>query len=581
VTGRPIIRLRDVSITSRESLLVDRLSLDVYPGDAIAIVGESGSGKSLTTRAITGLLARGLEVTGSITIDGREFVGAPARQWREIRGRRIALLPQDPFTMLSPLRTVGAQIRDGARRRLTDAEVQERLGEVGVDDPAVARKYPFQLSGGLRQRAGLAAALAGDPDVLLADEPSTALDVTTQARVLKLLARLRAERGLALVIITHDLGVAFSISDRTLILYGGSLLEHGTSATLSHRSLHPYTRRLIACEPTVQRRLPDLTGIPGTVPRAGEVADQCAFAARCELANDACRSARPLLVEVGPGHWSACIHQAFIPVSTQMMVDEDEAAVSPEGQPREPILVVERVTRRFAPRRGTAGVVALDSVSLSLHAGEALGVVGESGSGKTTLSRLIAGLDDPDSGTISFPGLQAKARGPHPVQIVFQDPSATLNPARRVGAMLADALRASGRRSDQAAVAELLDAVSLPAEYAKRKPAALSGGERQRVAIARALAPRPHVLLCDEPVSALDVSVQAQILDLIRTVQRDQQVALIFITHDLAVVRQVTDRIMVLRQGILVEEGPTPTVLGHPREPYTRELVASIPHVPG
>jgi peptide/nickel transport system ATP-binding protein len=579
VTAEPIIELRELSISARDRLLVDGVSFDVYPGDAIAIVGESGSGKSLTTRAITGLLARGLEVSGSLKIDGQEFIGASSRMWREIRGRRVALMPQDPFTMLSPLRTVGAQIRDGARRGLTDAEIEERLREVGIDDAAVMRKYPFQLSGGLRQRAGLAAALAGDPDVLLADEPSTALDVTTQAKVLRLLGRLRAERGLALVIITHDLGVAFSVSDRTLILYGGSLLEFGPSSTLARASRHPYTRRLIECEPTIDHRMEDLSGIPGSVPRADDVVHQCAFADRCDLTVDACLSRRPPLISVGTDHASACLRHEDVLASEQSPGRSGTASDRVPDNLQRPVLIVDSVTRRFEARRGTAGVVALDSVSLVLHAGESLGVVGESGSGKTTLSRLIAGLDVPNSGTISFPEVTASSGGPRPVQIVFQDPSATLNPARKIGPMLADALRAAGLASDKDAIADLLALVSLPEEYAERKPAALSGGERQRIAIARALAPRPRVLLCDEPVSALDVSVQAQILDLIRTVQQQQGVALIFITHDLAVVRQVSDRVMVLRHGQLIEEGTTASVLDHPHAEYTRELIASVPRV--
>ncbi len=577
-----IISLRNLSINARirgtDRLLVDSVNLDVHPADAIAIVGESGSGKSLTTRAMTGLLPRGLSLSGSLLIDGQEFVGAPARQWRPIRGRRIALLPQDPFTMLSPLRTIGSQIRDGAHGRLTDEEVQERLREVGLDDPAIARKYPFQLSGGIRQRACLAAALAGDPDVLLADEPSTALDVTTQARVLRLLNRLRRERGLALVIITHDLGVAFTVSDRTLILYGGSLLEDGPSRELAEDSRHPYTRRLIACEPSIDRRVTDLVGIPGAVPRAEEVRTCCAFASRCSLVLPDCRSERPPLVEVTTGHRTACLRHADASLAATAPASADTTGDDALAG-RAPVLLVDTVSRRFGPRRGTRGVLALDRVSLELGAGQSLGIVGESGSGKTTLSRIIAGLDEPDEGSVTFPDARPRGHGPSPVQVVFQDPSATLNPARKVGAMLADALRARGRPAGRGQVAALLEQVALPAQYADRKPAALSGGERQRVAIARALAPDPQILLCDEPVSALDVSVQAQILDLIRQVQRERGIALVFITHDLAVVRQVADRIIVLRQGRVVEEGTATSVMEHPQHPYTCELLASIPKV--
>ena len=578
-TPDAIVSIRGLRISSRvdgrEQLLVDGLDLDVQQGQAIAIVGESGSGKSLTTRAMTGLLAPGLVAQGSIRIDGKEFIGANEPQWRSVRGRRIALLPQDPFTMLSPLRSVADQIRDGARGPVSEDDLAARLREVGIEDAAVAKRFPFQLSGGLRQRVGIAAALASDPDVLLADEPSTALDVTTQRRVLSLLRRLQRERGLALVIITHDLRVAFSVTSRIVVLYAGSVLETGATQSVEESPTHPYTRRLIECEPTVDHRMSDLVGIPGSVPRAQEIVGQCAFASRCELADDECRSTRPVLTEVADQHSVACLKRA------QILRHHFESRVASEpersGEATEVLRLID-IKRTFAGRRGSAPVKALRGVSITVRAGESVGIVGESGSGKSTLSRIIAGLEVADSGTIDFPGQPPRdPRRPSPVQVVFQDPSSTLNPARKVGAMLSDALARAGKPSGKADVSRLLDEVSLPHAYAERKPAALSGGERQRVAIARAIAPGPRILLCDEPVSALDVSVQALVLSLLRDLQQRMGISLVFITHDLAVVRQIADRLYVLRQGLVVESGPTVSVLSEASDPYTRELIASVP----
>ena len=578
----PALQVRGLRITAgtgREArLLVDAFDLDLDAGECVAVVGESGSGKSLTTRAITGLLAPGLHAAGSVRLDGQELVGAGEATWRRVRGRRIALLPQDPFTMLSPLRTVAEQIRDGAQEDLDDADIVRRLAEVGVGDPGVAGRYPFQLSGGLRQRVGLAAALASDPDILLADEPSTALDVTSQRKVLALLQDLRRRRRLGLLIITHDLRVAFAVSDRVVVLYAGATLEIGPSEAVEQAPLHPYTRGLMDCEPAIGRRAPRLRGIPGSVPRADAVADSCAFAGRCPHAQPVCRSARPPARPVDPGHVSACVR-----------VDElrPELAVGPGAQDHAPLLLpadlapvleVVEVRRVFPGRRGGSAVRALDGVSITVGEGEAVGVVGESGSGKSTLARVISGLEAADAGSVRLLGVPAGAAGrAGPVQVVFQDPSSTLNPARAVGAILADALRAGGRAGGPAEVAALLARVALPEQYARRKPVALSGGERQRVAIARAIAPGPRLLLADEPVSALDVSVQAQVLELLRELQAQLGIALVFITHDLAVVRQVVHRLYVLKDGKVVESGPVDEVLDRPAAPYTRELIASVP----
>jgi peptide/nickel transport system ATP-binding protein len=478
--------------------------------------------------------------------------------------------------MLSPLRLAGTQVADGARDGLAEAELARRLEEVGIRDPSVAWRYPFELSGGLRQRVGIAAALAGDPELLVADEPSTALDVTTQRKVLRLLAHLRSTRDLALVLITHDLRVAFAVCDRVYVLYAGALLEVSEAAAIERAPLHPYTSALLRCEPTADRRLAQLEFIPGSVPRADAVLDRCAFEARCPHAEPRCRAGRPRLVERSPGRLTACVR--IDELADRLRIEARAGSDEVAGVSDERVLVATGVRKTFAGRRGRADVAALRGVSLEVRAGESVGVVGESGSGKTTLARIVAGLETADEGSIRLAGRAARpARGPSPVQVVFQDPTATLNPARRVGATLADALRLAGRDHGAAAVDCLLAEVGLPGEYARRKPLALSGGERQRVAIARALAPRPSLLLCDEPVSSLDVSVQAQVLEVFRRLRDRLSLALVFITHDLGVVRQVADRIYVLCDGEVVEEGPVARVLDEPQHSYTHELVDSVP----
>ncbi|MBA3800034.1 MAG: ABC transporter ATP-binding protein [Geodermatophilaceae bacterium] len=582
--------------------IVSDVDLHLSAGETIGIVGESGSGKSMTARALIGLLPGGLSALGSVRLDGRELLTLSQRELSGIRGREIVLMLQDPFTMLNPVTRCGVQVTetlrvDGVRlgRRARRAEAIRRLGEVGIPD-AVDR-YPFELSGGMRQRVAIAAALASDPRILIADEPSTALDVTTQAEILALLKALQTSRSMGLVLITHDLRVAFSTCDRLYVLYAGSLLEVGDAAAVEFEPMHPYTHGLLLSEPPADRRLTDLVAIPGTVAVPDDVAEICPLAPRCRWAQSACVEGKPPLMTVGAGHLSACVRLDEIRPEMRALRDKAERPADPESPSGAPttLVTVTDLRKVFADssgRRGRAPVTALGGVSMVIGEHESVGLVGESGSGKTTLARCLVGLETATSGEIVIDGITAQDYRAVPnkdlqrlrrtVQIVFQDPYSSLNPLRTVGATLQEATDLyDGRKRDAGrAVQELLERVGLPASYAQRKPVALSGGERQRVAIARALAVRPRLIICDEPVSALDVSVQAQILNLFRTLRADLGMAYLFVTHDLAVVRQIVDRLYVLHHGLVVESGPVATVLDDPQDDYTARLIDSMPRSP-
>ena len=578
----------DISVDGR--LLVHDVALQLRPGESVGLVGESGSGKSLTARALVSLLPPGLSATGSVRFEGSEV--DPNSRSSEHRGKSIALLMQDPFTMLNPVMTAGDHIAEtlrsaGRTAGGIDSEVTRRLAEVGISDPAVAHRYPFELSGGMSQRVALAAALANDPALLVADEPSTALDATTQHEVLELLRSIQRQRGMGLLLITHDLRLAFSVCDRVLVMYAGSIAESAPSAAMRHAPLHPYTAGLLESMPSIDHYQADLHGMPGSVPATSTVLDRCAFADRCPHRAEACTSAAPPLVEVSVGRWSACIrsHELERTLATSGPTD----ARPKSAGDADVVLDVTDLRKTYRAKGGNH--VALGGVSFRLAAGEAVGIVGESGSGKTTIARCILGLTTPTGGRINLGGIDVTDRSAVPrdrrrdatqfLQCVFQDPYSTLNPMHTVGYTLREALDHGARRVDDrdGAVASLLKRVGLAPELAGRRPAALSGGQRQRVAIARALAMEPAVLLCDEPVAALDVSVQAQVLALLRTLHREQGTSLLFITHDLGVVRQVTDRIVVLHRGEIVEQGPTDAVLDDPQHEYTRRLVASMPRV--
>jgi peptide/nickel transport system ATP-binding protein len=591
------------TLGGREKTIVSGIDLSVAPGEAIGIVGESGSGKSMTARSIVQLLPQGVEAQGEILWNGRNLLTASERAMTRVRGGEIGLVFQDPYTMLNPLLRCGGHIeeslRQGDGRRLPPArerrpEVLRRLAEVGIDDPAVADRYPFELSGGMRQRVGIAASLARNPKLLIADEPATALDVTTQREVLVLLKSLQQSRGMGLILITHDLRVAFAMCDRIYVLYAGSVAEIGPAAAVEQEPLHPYTLGLFLSEPPLDRRVDEFAAIEGSVADPDDVATCCTFAPRCAWANDACRATKPPLELVGPRHESACVRLSEIRSEMSIVRARVEHPASDVSHGAGAPLVSATAVRKVF-KAGSIGVgrkhevIALDGVSIQVGAHESVGLVGESGSGKTTLGRCIVGLETPTGGEILIDGIDVsnyrqlsgrdRRRVRQKVQIIFQDPYSTLNPARTIGATLSEALAIGfpeAKKADKL-LEGILDRVGLPAGYAQRKPAALSGGERQRIAIARALAANPRMIVCDEPVSALDVSVQAQILNLFKAIRADLGVSYLFITHDLAVVRQIVDRVYVLCKGEVVEEGPVGTTLDHPRHPYTVRLMNSIP----
>ena len=600
----PLLEVNGLAISHAEGHihrpLVTDVSFKVGLGETVGLVGESGSGKSLTARALVSLLQPELRASGSIRFDGVELVDGDGRVSSRVRGRDIGLLMQDPFTMLNPVRTAGHHLKEtlrvskvgaGLRGDEMCAEVARRFAEVGIDRPSVADRYPFELSGGMLQRVALACVLASNPRLLVADEPTTALDATTQREILGLLGGIQRDRGMSLLLITHDLRLAFASCTRVLVMYAGTLVEASPAALVRTSPSHPYSQGLLNALPATDRYQQTLEGIPGRVPPVSQVLDRCGFSSRCPHVADECTSARPELVLVAPDQWSACVR--YNELSTELRETAEarsgERLVVDAGRL---LMFVSNLSKVYGS--GAEQHCALAGVDLTLRGGEALGIIGESGSGKTTLARCILGLTTPTGGSIGIDGIDVSdyrrldradaARARRAVQCVFQDPYSSLNPMHSVGYALVEALDfrvpKPSRDEVEPLVRALLERVGLPASYSSRRPAALSGGQQQRVAIARALAVQPQLLVCDEPVAALDVSIQAQILTLLREVQQ-QGTALLFITHDLGVVRQVTSRVVVLYRGSIVDEGATDEVLDFPQHDSTRRLVASMPRPDG
>ena len=578
---------------------VDGVSWSVAPGEILAIVGESGCGKSVSALAVMGLLARpsASVVGGRIMFQGRNLLTLPEAKMRELRGRDIGMIFQEPMTSLNPVLSIGFQIAEpltihlGMTDKQARARAIELLGLVGISDAARRLdQYPHQLSGGMRQRVMIAIALACNPKLIIADEPTTALDVTIQAQILELMRDLSRRLDVALVIITHNLGVVARYADRLAVIYAGRAVETGAADRVFAAPSHPYTVGLLRSVPRLDRpRASTLETIEGRPPNLLDLPDGCRFAARCTFRIDLC-AVDPPLRAVADGQMSAC-HRATemgrVPVAKPQSAPFEPQAACTSA----PILSIRNLTKHFTIPGGTnpdSVVRAVEDISFDVAPGTTLGIVGESGCGKTTLGRMILHLQAPTSGQIMLEGRSltgasaAEMRALRTrMQVIFQDPYSSLNPRMSVGAILDEPQlvhrRVRRRRAARERSVDLLGQVGLVADMASRYPHQLSGGQRQRVGIARALAMDPSIIVCDEPVSALDVSIQGQIVNLLADLQRRRAMTYLFIAHDLAVVRHISHRVMVMYLGRVMEIADRDALYGTPLHPYTEALLDAVP----
>ncbi|MHB1594507.1 MAG: ABC transporter ATP-binding protein [Streptosporangiaceae bacterium] len=631
----PVLEIENLSthikLTKSVVQAVGDVSLHIEPGETLGLVGESGCGKSMTGLSIMGLLPPGGSVVGgSIKLDGRELVGLPDAELRKIRGNDVAMIFQDPLTSLDPTKTIGYQVAEPVRlhRGASKSEALERAAEVlslvGLPKPAERlNDYPHQLSGGLRQRVMIAMALACEPKLLIADEPTTALDVTIQAQILKLLDDLKSRLGMAMLLVTHDMGVIAGHADRVNVMYAARIVETAETGELFDAMHHPYTQALLASIPRLdQDSSLRLHNIPGLPPDLSSPPAGCRFAARCSRADDKCRTDEPPLIGETGAHLYACWH----PVDGALAIgkasgvngsvganapaDADAVAAGPVAAARtrrapdgktgshqvlrgETLLELRNVVKEFPVTSGAilqrkAGAVhAVSDVSFSINAGETFGLVGESGCGKTTIGKLIVALEKPDSGQIMLAdqdivGLRGAElrRSRKDLQLMFQDPYSSLDPRMRVGSIIREPMaiqRVGTAKEQQQRVYDLLDEVGLPRNAVERYPHEFSGGQRQRIGLARALTLNPRVIVADEPVSALDVSIRAQVLNLMKRLQADHDLTYLVISHDLAVVKYMATRIGVMYLGKLVEAGSGDDIYRRAVHPYTAGLIATIP----
>ncbi|MEU8920930.1 ABC transporter ATP-binding protein [Kitasatospora sp. NPDC048545] len=596
------------------------VDLTLRRGETLGIVGESGSGKSVTALSVLGLLPGTARVSGSVRLDGRELVGLPGKELAAVRGRRVAMVFQDPLSAFTPVYRIGDQIAEAVRihQRVDRATARRRAAElldlVGIPAPDRALdSFPHEFSGGMRQRAMIAMAVANEPDILLADEPTTALDVTIQAQVLDVLRTARRETGAALVLVSHDLGVIAGTADRVAVMYAGRVVETAGVDELFTAPHHPYSLGLIGALPRLDGRGGPLVPIPGSPAPMAELPPGCPFAPRCPLAEERCSTVEPTL-EPAPGstseparegapdgaggHLSACLRSAELaerrpaPAEVYPVPELPAATARRDRSGLAPVLAVSGLGKTFPLLKGTVfkrrvgEVYAVDGVDLDLREGETLGLVGESGSGKSTTLFELLRLGAPETGRIELLGhdtaelTRAEAhRLRAELQIVFQDPMASLDPRMPIGDIVAEPLLA--QRAPRAEIAlrvpELLRQVGLDPDHAVRYPHQFSGGQRQRVSIARALAVRPRLLVLDEPVSALDVSIQAGVLNLLQALKAELGLSYLFVSHDLSVIRHLADRVSVMYLGRTVEQGEVSAVFDRPRHPYTRALLSAVP----
>ena len=603
------LRVRGLTVTftgsGRPVPAVRGIDFDVDANQVLGIVGESGSGKSVTSLAISGLLPETASVSGSIQVDGIEVTTLDAEALRQMRGRDVGMVFQDPTTTLNPVFTIGRQVIEGqvshgqVRADQAAKRSVELLREVDIPDPeGRVGQFPHQFSGGMRQRAVIAMAMSGRPRLIIADEPTTALDVTVQAQVLAVLAKRQADTGAAVILITHDLGVVAEVADKVAVMYGGRIVESGPVQEIFKRPHHPYTVGLLRSIPridTVDSRLIPIIGQP---PTPSSLPSGCTFHPRCAIGRERplCAEQEPALRLVGEGHSSAC----HFPDEVDALLAEGQLrdtvaphALASSGLAAAPALLEVDQLQVFYPiksgllQRRVGWVRAVDGVSLNVRAGETVGLVGESGCGKTTTGRAIMGLIAKTGGTVRFDGQditrlprEAMRKVRRNMQYIFQDPYSSLNPVLSVGDIVAEPLRIHGIYDASGGakwVAQLFDLVGLSPSMANRYPQEFSGGQRQRIGIARALALKPRLLILDEPVAALDVSIQAQVINLLQDLQRELQLAYLFIAHDLSVVRHISDRVAVMYLGRIVEESTKAALYQTPTHPYTQSLMSAVP----
>jgi peptide/nickel transport system ATP-binding protein len=628
----PVLEIRDLSthiqLTKSVVQAVGNVDLTIEPGETVGLVGESGCGKSMTGLSIMGLLPPGGAIVGgSIKLGGRELVGLPESDLRDIRGNEVAMIFQDPLTSLDPTKTIGYQVAEpvrlhrGASRTAAMDRAAEVLGLVGLPKPRERlRDYPHQLSGGLRQRVMIAMALTCEPRLLIADEPTTALDVTIQAQILALLHDLSERLGMAMLLITHDMGVIAGNADRVHVMYAGRMVETAETGNLFRHMRHPYTHALLASIPRLsQDNRQPLLSIGGLPPDLSDPPAGCRFAPRCGRATDKCRTSEPPLTGESPEHLFSCWHPVDGPGGAGAAGGTDGAeaggaeiaggaaargsamTVRAPGPGRPDaaaasgttLLEVRDLVKEFPVTSGAilqrkvGSVHAVSNVSFTVNAGETFGLVGESGCGKTTIGRVVVALERPNSGSVRLGDQDISAlsggelrRQRRDLQLMFQDPYSSLDPRMRVGSIIREPLsiqHVGTRHEQQQRVYELLDEVGLPRSAVERYPHEFSGGQRQRIGLARALTLNPRVIVADEPVSALDVSIRAQVLNLMKRLQADHGLTYIVISHDLAVVKYMADRIGVMYLGKLVEMGSGEDIYQRAAHPYTAGLIATIP----
>ncbi len=583
-----LLEMSELSVQLRDgTAIVEGIDLNLAPGEILGLVGESGSGKTTAALALLGYAQQGTVISGGeLTLAGRSM--RQDESMRPERGSRIAYVPQDPSRSLNPLLRIADSLKEVVRahskRSLTKTQVVEILERVGLSDPErIATRYPHQLSGGQLQRIAIAMALSCNPSVVVLDEPTTGLDVVTQATILAELRRLRDEYAVAMVYISHDLAVIAQIADRVAVMYAGEVVEEGPCEEVLHSPRHPYTRGLVASIPDYASGR-ELVPLPGVAVGVGERPEGCSFAPRCALRTEDCLAQSPALAVKSRDHLVSCFHSDRV----TPLADDVARVVAARRNDASggPVLEVDHLRAEHRSRRET--VVAAEDVSFVVGRGECVALVGESGSGKTTIARTIAGLHPVTAGTLRLGGVDLPAsvrkrsrQQRRRVQIVFQNPAGALNPAHSVRDSIArpiqilrDDIAPSGVDAE---VDRLLEHVRLPRRVAERYPRELSGGERQRVGIARALAAQPELILCDEVTSALDVSVQAAVLSLLDDLRGEFGLSMLFITHDLSVARSIADRMVVLNKGRICDQGQTLDVLTKPTDPYTQRLIAAAP----